>query len=132
MGFYMGITEMMAALTKPKKASFPVAYEIFASTSRKEIAYLENKIETYKAMSPFAFVYKPEKHSLEDAELRKRQTIESFQEKAPKPEELLDSLKDDLNTHIQLKMYFEAEIKRLGLDSPLIFFDDDALRIDIG
>lgn len=128
------ISQIMDALTNPAKAPFKVTFEIFVNPDRKELANLEKIIGNLEKSLPFSFV-RPSKWattSLEEAETAKRRAIQYERDNAPPPQEVLEASDVDREKYGKLKKLFEEVIKKLDLKDPLIFYDDKALRIDIG
>ena len=124
---------LIQALEHPARAGFKIAYEIFASSDRKKLAHLPNEIRRYEQMPARSFFLRdtPDKTD-SDAEREKSDILEGLRLSAPKPARMLRRLEEHKARYDALKTYFENKIRELGLQDPLIFFDDNALRIDIG
>lgn len=129
--------EMIQALQAPKKASFRVTFEIFASTERRGIAKWPKELaELMKipAMEFFSTRSERETSAAKAAEARKAEAIEARKDKnlTEPANRLLNRLEKHTGRYNRVKEYFNQKIIELGLTNPLIFFDDKALRIDIG
>lgn len=125
--------QMIHALQTPQRAPFRVTFEIFASTERKNIAKWPKKLAHLKGRDAKRFVFNKNADS-EAAERQKATVIEASEDEylTQPASKLQDSLERHTERYNKIKKYFEEKIIGLGLTNPLIFFDDEALRIDIG
>jgi len=118
--------EFIAALKKQAQAPFHVAYEIFSDDLHKFFAELYQDIEDAKHLSEF---------SDEEAERAKQaDRIDFFTEQANLyvTEGKVSRNIVNVKCYQRLKEYFVQETKKLGLNNPLIFFDDEAQLVKIG
>jgi hypothetical protein len=118
--------EMVQSLQNPKNGGFPVTYVLFPSEDRQKIAYLPMEIEKIKKWPKEKFAI-----GTEDIEGQRNSLMDWMRDQASS-ESLINGFGKDTLGYYKLKSYFEAKIKELDLKNPLIFFDDDAYRIDIG
>jgi len=126
--------QILSALQNPAKVPFIVTYEIFASQDRRKLANLDKDIADIEKIEPYRFVFPRERTttSLLEAEFSKKSHIQERRKQAPSPEKISKSLNTDIKAYDGLKKFFNDRIKEIGLENPLIFYDDKALRIDIG
>ena len=127
-------SELLQSLQDPPTAPFEEVYEIFASPNRKILAQLGRAIHELEQQDPYYFIRtsKVSSTTREMAEARKQNAINNMRDDAPTPEEILANIGSDQRRYNKLKDYFIEKTKELGLASPLILYDDTALRIDIG
>ncbi|MCE3043534.1 membrane-targeted effector domain-containing toxin [Legionella sp. 16cNR16C] len=128
--------EMINALQNPQKAPFRVAFEIFASTDREKIAKWPKKLAELLKIPDIDFHRQDGSEAItaEAAKAAKTEAIEYYQSSgldAP-ASRLLDGLEKHRARYYKVKEYFDQKIRELNLSNPLLFFDDQALRIDIG
>jgi len=119
--------EIIQNLQTSQKAPFKVTFEIFESNDRKFIA-------DYSQMSNYSTqLFADDTSSPQNAKAIKEEILDisrkKNQERAIK---LLKNLQADTQNYNEIKTYFTKKISELGLQDPLIHFDDMALRIDIG
>lgn len=124
-------TPLTDAVKHPAKASFRVIYEIFASLDRQRLARSEIGALRKLPVSYFAPIGATAEDLASAAEKRKVATP-SVETKALMEERLRDTLTSHRTRYTALKQYFEEKIRSIPLENPLVFFDDNALRIDIG
>ena len=128
--------EMIHALQTPQKAPFRVTFEIFASTERRDIAKWPKKLAELMKQPAMAFLigHKTETSTAEAAETVKAESIDNIKKNnlITPANRLLSRLEKHTARYNRVKEYFNQKIIELGLTNPLIFFDDKALRIDIG
>lgn len=124
--------EIVHALKNPLKAPFKVTFEVFVSSDRKEIADLEKKIEKLNARPIESFMTNNKPFDRQEAQNKKDSRINSIKNNAVDPTRLLERLDVHTKRYAAVKEYFQTKFKTIPLENPLVFFDDDALRIDIG
>lgn len=128
-------TQMIDRLKKPERAgwiaSHRVTYEIFMTPGHKELAHLDKKIIDMKNSSVDSWTING-RLTTQEAEKDKQRCLARLGERQRSPETLLGDVSQETERYKIVKKYFEDKIKALGLKNPLIFFDDVALRIDIG
>lgn len=127
--------EMIHALQTPQKAPFRVTFEIFASTERRDIAKWPKKLAELMKLPAMEFLMEHERetYTAEAAEANKAESIDWVKKNLIEPaNRLLSRLEIHTAQYNRVKEYFNQKIIELGLTNPLIFFDDKALRIDIG
>lgn len=127
-------TEMIERLKNPVRAAWAfshnVTYEIFLSPNHKKLASLDREISKIENMSTRDLV--GPHFTDQNAEAIKQKNIEELRKQAVNPEDLLGDILQHKKRYNKVKKYFEDKVKELGLENPLLFFDDIALRIDIG
>lgn len=125
--------EIVSALQKPQKASFRVTFEIFASTDRRAVAKWPRKLDHYVTEPAMNWIYKRGTITLEEAETAKARAIERERSNIDViSEEIINRVAKHTERYNKIKEYFLQKTQELGLINPLVFFDDKALRIDIG
>lgn len=124
--------QLKAALQNPSRGSFPVVYEIFISTQRRELAYFEKRLGDLKTMPAQMFFGPAVTDVPKNAEEYKQRTISAVAGEEPDAKKILEQLSKHTEKYVKLKKYFQEKIVALGLEDPLIYFDDEALRVDVG
>jgi hypothetical protein len=115
--------EIVRALQSPQRAPFSVCFEIFSSEDRGRIAKFDRK-------------WSEEREQFEndhpECDIKLAEEFFRISNLTQPAARLLERL--DLHTHRfnALKQFFLQEIGKHGIAQPLIFFDEMALRIDIG
>ena len=119
---------------KPLKAPFRVAYEIYSNPRMRYLANLGRRLAYEESRSPMDFVSSDDRAttSEHDALMLKELAISYLKDNAPTAKEFATTKDSDRQNYMRLKNYFEIKIKELQLVSPLVFFDDEAMRIDVG
>ncbi|KTD51866.1 hypothetical protein Lqui_0710 [Legionella quinlivanii] len=129
-------SEMINALQNPQKAPFRVAFEIFASTDREKIAKWPKELAEYLKIPDIQFHRQDVSDAInaEDAKAAKATAIAYYQSRSldEPASRLLSGLEKHTARYNRVKEYFKQKISELNLSNPLIFFDDQALRVDIG
>ncbi|WP_133139569.1 membrane-targeted effector domain-containing toxin [Legionella genomosp. 1] len=129
-------SEIINALQNPQKAPFRVAFEIFASTDREKIAKWPKELAEYLKIPDIQFHRQDESGTItaEAAKAAKAAAIAYYQSRSldEPATRLLSGLEKHTVRYNRVKEYFNQKIRELNLSDPLVFFDDKALRIDIG
>ena len=123
------------------EAPFEITYEIFINPGYKKLAYMDREIRAVENRSLSSFMLPPRftgDTTLTEEELnikrqkRKTSLIKSIRDSTPTPDKLSTERAMNVQQYSKMKEYFEKRIHELGLKNPLIFYDENALRIDIG
>lgn len=122
------------SIINPTKAPFKRAYTIYASYEREKVDKMYRQIKEVEATPAIEFVRRSERNNIsnEAAEAIKTEFLKQLHSMIPSEEKLQSRSEVHRERYKQLKKYFEDKITELGLKQPLIFFDEAALRIDIG
>lgn len=126
----------MNSLNNPKSAPFIAAYEVFSNMGHKDLRDRKRGIDSFEKQpaSEFAFLLKdPENSSISALNTAKAAFLEISLESINSVSiQILNNMNADQERYTFIKNYFLNKIKELEINDSLIFFDDDALRIDIG
>lgn len=125
------IADLIYNLQNPGKAPFVVRFEIFASEILQAIANWPKNHAKYQQQPAQYFV-----HSIESpasAEQHKARFIDILEQQInSKVQRTVSRIELYANRYASFKNYFEQRIIKIQLSNPLVFYDDKAMRIDLG
>ncbi len=115
--------DLLKAIRHPAHPPFRVTYEFYPnSTVWTRFANIEKDNEYYRNLSQDSDLYP----------LRDKLIADNNKDAQNLNEYLFNTQDNDQIVYEKLKKYYEEKIKELKLDNPLVFFDDNAFRVDTG
>ena len=125
--------DIIHSITHPQRGSFGLhAFEIQVGDLSRNLLKIQHTIDELESLPLSAFCF-PGKNYSETKLLETREfALNTQRRQMPSTNDILDQRENDEGTYEKLKGYFKEKSKELGLEGPLIFYDDTALRIDIG